>query len=197
MSANSPTRREILMTSLLASLVAGGTTAISPASAAQLPRGNVLVACFSRSGNTRVVAGQVRRALRADLFEIVPETPYPDDYFETVEQARRETGRGYEPPLKGHVAGIGTYETVFVGFPIWGTTAPPAIRSFLSAHDLSGKTLVPLVTHGGYGLGDSLEVVAAHAPGAWVVEGFSMEAPQERQTIGQVMAWLDALDTAR
>lgn len=197
MVPKNPTRREVLMTSLLLSLAAAGVAPLSSASAAQLPRGKVLVACFSRSGNTRVVAGQVRRALQTDLFEIAPETPYPDDYFETVEQARQETERGYKPPLKERVADIGSYETVFLGFPIWGTTAPPVIRSFLSAHDLSGKTLIPLVTHGGYGLGNSLSVVAEHAPDAQLVEGFSMEAPQERQTIEQVMGWLDALRVQR
>lgn len=191
-----PTRRDVLMTPLLMSLTAAGATLVSSAGAAQLPEGRVLVAYFSRSGNTRTVAGQVRRALQADLFEIVPETPYPDDYFETVEQARQESDSGYEPPLREAVADIGSYRTVFLGFPIWGMTAPPVIRSFLSAHDLSGKTLIPLITHGGYGLGDSLSVVAAHAAGAQLLEGFTMEAPQERQTIEQVMEWIDALDVA-
>ncbi|WP_011583207.1 MULTISPECIES: flavodoxin [Chelativorans] len=194
MNQPDPTRREFLMTSLLLSLVAGGAALASSAVAAELPQGRILVAYFSRSGNTRTVAGQVRRALRADLFEILPENPYPDDYFETVEQAQQETERGYEPPLKETVADIGAYGTVFLGFPIWGTTAPPVIRSFLSAHDLSSKTLVPLVTHGGYGLGDSREVLAQIAPAARLVEGFTMEGPQERQTIEQVMEWLDRLD---
>jgi hypothetical protein len=36
------------------------------------------------------------------------------------------------------------------------------IRSFLSAHDLSDKTLIPLVTHGGYGLGNSQQILAGH-----------------------------------
>lgn len=35
------------------------------------------------------------------------------------------------------------YATIFLGLPIWGETAPLLIRSFLSAHDLAGKTLIP------------------------------------------------------
>lgn len=99
--AETPTRREILMTSLLLPLTAAGAASLSPAGAAQLPDGNILVAHFSRSGNTRVVAALVSRALGGDLFEIEPERPYPADYFETVEQAKQETDRGYEPPLRG------------------------------------------------------------------------------------------------
>lgn len=179
------TRRGLLVTPLLLSLAAGGTSAAAQGTS------KTLVACFSRSGNTRVVAGQVRRALGADLFEIEPDIPYPDDYFATVAQAQQERDRGYEPLLKTTADTIARYSTVFLGFPIWGMTAPPVIRSFLSTHDLSGKTIVPLVTHGGYGLGDSMRVVAGHAPQANVLDAFSMQAPQERETIERVSAWLD------
>jgi flavodoxin len=189
MVPDDPTRREILMSSLLLPLAAGGAASVSPAAAARI-EGTILVAYFSRSGNTRVVAGQVSRALRTDLFEIIPEKPYPEDYFETVEQAQQESGRGYEPPLKRTVADVARYNTIFLGFPIWGMTLPPVVRSFLTAHGFSGKTIIPLVTHGGYGLGDSLSVLARHTPQARFVDAFSMQAPQERQTITRVMDWL-------
>lgn len=149
-----------------------------------------LVAYFSRSGNTRVVAGLIRRAQRTDLFEIVPAVPYPQDYLETVAQARSERDRGHEPALAGKAADIAAYDTLYLGFPIWGETAPPVIRSFLSAHDLSGKTLIPFITHGGYGPGKSLEVLASHAPRAKLREGFVMEMDQERRTVERVMRWL-------
>src|SRR5690606_20897018 len=113
----------------------------------------ILVAYFSRSGNTRVVAGLIHRALRTDLFEIRPAAAYPEDYLETVEQARQERDRGDEPALAAKVASIAEYDTLYLGFPIGGETAPPPIRSFLKAHDLSGKTVIPFVTPGGYGLG--------------------------------------------
>ena len=48
------------------------------------PASRTLVAFFSRTGNSRVIAGQIRRAHLADIFEIVPATPYPEDYQETV-----------------------------------------------------------------------------------------------------------------
>jgi hypothetical protein len=104
------------------------------------------------------------RELGADLFEILPATPYPDDYEQTVEQARQERDVGARPPLKATVPNIAAYDTVFLAFPIWGETAPPIIRGFLAAHDLSGKTVRPVITHGGYGLGDSLAVLKSHAP---------------------------------
>ncbi|CAN7688039.1 flavodoxin [Mesorhizobium sp. LjNodule214] len=181
------------MSSLLLPIMASGADSVTPAGAAPRSDGKSLVAFFSRSGNTRVIAGQVSRALPADLFEIVPATPYPADYFETVEQARQERDRGDRPPLKAQLPSTAPYATVFLGFPIWGETAPPVIRTFLTLHDLADKAIIPFITHGGFGLGNSQAVLASHAPQARLMEGFSMQAPQERQTIERVTQWLDTL----
>lgn len=64
------------------------------------------------------------------------------------------------------------------------------IRSFLRRHDLSGKTVRPFITHGGYGQGSSLSVLASHAPGARILDAFVMEADQERRTITLITEWL-------
>jgi flavodoxin len=154
-----------------------------------------LVVFFSRSGNTQVIAGVISRALAADMIEIEPAQPYPADYFETVEQARRERDNGDQPALKTRMPEVVASSTIYLCFPIWGETAPPVIRSFLATHDLSGKTLVPVITHGGYGLGSSLAVLRSHAPNAKLVNGFTMQAPQERQTTIRVTEWLNASHT--
>ena len=81
---------------MLITALAGLTLAnVSFASAAtgtanEQGKSRVLVAYFSRSGNTRVIAGVIHRSLNTDLFEIEPATPYPEDYFQTVEQAKKE-----------------------------------------------------------------------------------------------------------
>ena len=184
-------RRQALALPLMA-----GTTSSSVARAAE-SRTRVLVAYFTRTGNTRLIAGQIARALTATLFQIVPAQPYPDDYEAQVAQAESERQRGYQPPLRELVPSLQSYETVFLGFPIWGMTAPAVIRSFLSEHDLSGKTLVPFITHGGYGLGSSLAVVAEHAQGARLIEGFAKQCDQERETLRQVTEWLANIEVAK
>lgn len=182
-------RRELL--SAVAGLTVGSAMSVSAfAQGVARPDKPMLVAYFSRSGNTRVVAGFIQRAFATDLFEILPATPYPDDYLATVEQARKERDNGIEPALKAKVPGLERYATIFLGLPIWGETAPPVIRSFLSAHDLRGKALIPFITHDGYGLGNSLRVIASHAPGARLQPAFSMQADQERKTMDRVNTWL-------
>lgn len=176
-----------------AALTLASATAACAQGVAEAPRGSsrTLVAYFSRSGNTRVIAGTVSRALAADLFEIRPLRAYPEDYEQTVAQARDERNGDIEPPLASQAPGFLSYETVFLGFPIWGETAPPIIRSFLRAHDMTGKVLRPFITHGGYGLGNSIAVLTSHAPGARIEPAFVMEADQERRTLTQVSAWLE------
>jgi flavodoxin len=189
-TAYDSTRRALL--AALAALPLGRATAAIRQGPGE-GRARALVAYFSRTGNTRVVAGLIRRAQGADLFEIRPASPYPEDYLETVAQARKESGSGYKPPLAAKVTRMADYDTLFLGFPIWGETAPPVIRSFLAEHDLSGKTVIPFVTHGGYGLGNSLSVLAGDAPKARLLAGFTMEADQERRTMERVTGWLDGV----
>lgn len=153
----------------------------------------ILVASFSRSGNTRIIAGVIARSLRADTFELEPETPYPLDYFQTVAQASAEREGDKKPALKHRLADIAPYQTIYLGFPIWGTTVPPVVRTFLSLHDFTGKTLIPFITHGGYGVGDSEAVLARLAPGAKREKPLVMECDQERRTTETVARWLETI----
>ena len=60
--------------------------------------GQVLVAYFSRSGNTRRIAKLIHQQVGGTLHEIQPEEPYPDSYNATVDQAKKETQAGLSPP---------------------------------------------------------------------------------------------------
>jgi flavodoxin len=163
----------------------------------KLTGAKVLTAYFTRSGNTEVIAGTIHSALGTDFFGIRPAQPYSEDYEATVEQARQERDRDIEPALAERIPGIAGYETIYLGFPIWGETAPPIVRSFLSAHDLRGKTIRPFITHGGYGPGNSVSVLASHAAGAKIEAPFVMEADQERRTLEQVNGWLARIGTKK
>jgi len=151
------------------------------------------VAYLTRSGNTRVVADALSRTLGADLFEIRTAEPYPADYEAHVELARRQSESEATPGLAENVADMARYETVFLGFPIWGGALPAPISTFLATHDLAGKTLAPFITHGGYGTGSAPESLAALAADARILEPFIQECDAERDTLRLVDAWLEDL----
>lgn len=73
---------------------------------------NILVAVFSRigenyqvgvieKGNTMIVAEMVQEGTGADLFEIKPETPYPDAYDEMLDVATEEQSTDARPAMSG------------------------------------------------------------------------------------------------
>lgn len=126
-----------------------------------IDRGKVLVIYYSRSGNTREIAHQIHQMVGGDVIEIQPVDPYPDDYNEVVKQANLELKSGYKPPLKTKVENIGSYDVIFLGSPNWWHTIAPPVQSFLSQADLSGKIIVPFITHGGGGSGRSVADIAA------------------------------------
>ncbi|OAT16404.1 twin-arginine translocation pathway signal [Buttiauxella noackiae ATCC 51607] len=184
---------------MLITALAGLTLANVPLATANTGTANVqgksrvLVAYFSRSGNTRVIAGVIHRSLNTDQFEIEPAMPYPEDYFQTVEHAKNERERGVKPALKNRVVDISRYETVYLGFPIWGTSVPPVVQTFLSSHNLAGKLLIPFITHGGYGKGDSDDILASLAPAARREKPLVIECDQERRTTETVTRWLETI----
>ncbi|WP_026111826.1 flavodoxin [Winslowiella toletana] len=184
---------------MLLSALAGITLSkviLPPAAASTLNTADnrgTLVVFFSRSGNTRVIAGVIHRSLHTDLFEIEPATPYPQDYFRTVELAKNQRDGGVKPALKNKVASIEQYQTIYLGFPIWGTTVPPVVQTFLSNCNLTGKLLIPFITHGGYGIGDSEVILSRLAPAARREKPLVIECYQERKTTEAVTSWLEAI----
>lgn len=197
MSLSADHLRRTILTALATFPLIGMAATSGPGRESKQVGSRTLVAYFSRTGNTRVVAGLIHRSLHTDLFEIRPAVPYPEDYLATVEQAQQERDSGRERALQARVSSMKEYDTVFLGFPIWRETTPPVIRAFLSAHDLSGRTLIPFITHGGYGLGSRQSGLASHAPRAKLRSPFIMEADQERRTMNSVNEWLNATSLTR
>ena len=87
------------------------------------------------------------------------------------------------PDLSGHVA-------VFLGFPIWGGSLPAPMRSFLSEADLAGKTVLPFITHGGFGADDAMVEVRRLASNADFAEPLILECDQERDNLNALREWL-------
>ncbi|OYU71911.1 MAG: flavodoxin, partial [Alphaproteobacteria bacterium PA3] len=147
------------------------------------------------SGNTRVLAGALARRDGADTFEVLPREPWPQDYDETVEWSSRWRRSETDLALAENLASIGRHQSVFLGFPIWGTDLPAVIRSFLRTHDLSGKTVVPFITYGSTGIGSSMQTVRRFAPNARFVPEFALRCDQERSTLDSLRDFLESVRT--
>jgi flavodoxin len=147
----------------------------------------ILVVYLSRTNNTKAIAEIIHENVGGTLVALELVNPYPANYKATVDQVAKENETGFLPTLKTKIDNIQKYDVVFVGFPTWGMQLPPPMKSFLKHYDLSGKTIVPFNTNGGYGIGSSLSTVKELCPDSKVVEGFTTKGGVERDGILFVM----------
>lgn len=122
-----------------------------------------LVAYFSASGTTAGVAKTLAEAAGADLYEIRPAVPYTQADLNWMDKKSRSSiemqDKAFRPALADKDADISSYETIFVGFPIWWYVAPTIINTFLESYDFSGKRIILFATSGGSGFGRTADAL--------------------------------------
>jgi len=150
----------------------------------------ILIAFFSHSGNTRVIAEQIRDLAGGDLFEIATVNPYPRDYNAVRNVSEREKKQNSRPELTAAVENMPDFDVIIVGYPNWWGTMPMAVWHFLEQYDLSGKTILPFCTHEGSSLGLSEKDLIKICPGASVLPGFAVRGSQVKAAQSAVANWL-------
>lgn len=108
-------------------------------------------------GNSQLLATMVYNAVGGELYGIQTEKKYPSAYSDTVSVAKDEMDSDENVALSGTLPELSRYDMVVLVFPVWWGTVPGAVKSFLQSDDMAGKTIYPLVTHGGSGAGNSVE----------------------------------------
>ena len=136
--------------------------------------GNVLVVYYSASGNTEAVANYIAEAAGGDLFEITPAEPYTDEDLNWTDENSRVTREHEDESLRDvaltatEVENWDSYDTVFIGYPIWWGIAAWPVDGFVEANDFTGKTVIPFCTSSSSGLGESGALLAELAgSGDW------------------------------
>jgi len=140
-------------------------------------------------GNTEYAAEYSAKALSADLFEVDTVKPYAENYKACCGEAFAEFKAKARPEIKGYVADISGYDTIFVCYPCWCGTAPMSIFTFLEHYDWSGKRIVPLCTNEGSGLANSEADIAASCPGASLLPGLSIRGHQCKDSEAMLADW--------
>lgn len=153
----------------------------------------VLIAYFSHTGNTRTIAGYIHEMVESDLVEIKTSETYTDDYDTLLAQIREEVASDYCPPLDTHIDSIDSYDVVFVGYPIWVETAAPPMRTFLTTHNLAGKTVIPFCTSGTSSAEASYRLVRSLCPQSTVLEGIQIRRGTYDTAYERVAEWLQKI----
>ena len=170
-------------------------------------KGKMLVVYFSRAGenwqvgvvergNTAIMVDYIKELADVDVFEIVPETAYPQGYEDTKTVATAEFNNNTRPAIKTDITNLADYQTVFIGGPIWWARPPMIFRTFFEAHpELDGKTIIPFGTHGGSGIGSYTTLLKEYFPNATILEslGISGSSIRDASSKGTVESWLKRL----
>ena len=147
---------------LIALLIAGGLNMYAQDK-------KILVAYFSWSGNTQYVAEQIAKQTGGTLFRIEPE--------------KEDNAR---PAIKNKVEDWDSYDTVFIGCPVWWWTAPMIINTFTESYDFKGKTVIPFCTYASTYRDETLAKIVELTPDAKHLKGFGAVS---RNTDG-ITEWL-------
>ena len=136
--------------------------------------GKTLVVYYSASGNTKRVAEDIAEAAGADLFEIVPTEIYTSDDLNWRDSDSRVSREHDDESLRDvlltttEVPNWDSYDTVFIGYPIWWGIAAWPVDGFVKANDFTGKTVIPFATSSSSGMGQSGSLLADMAgTGDW------------------------------
>ena len=123
--------------------------------------GKTLVVYYSASGNTKDVAEKIAKITEADLFEIEPVEPYTDDDLDWTDDDSRVSREHDDESLRDvelvstTVDNWDSYDTVYIGYPIWWGIAAWPVDNFVKENDFTGKTVIPFCTVATSGIGDS------------------------------------------
>lgn len=159
--------------------------------------GKVLVVYYSASGNTRAVAETIAQYTGGDTFEIVPVEEYTSEDLNWTQEGSR-VNREHDDESLQDIALVSTtvedfdsYDTVFIGYPIWWHEAAWVVNNFVKDNDFTGKTVIPFCTSSSSGLGESGTHLAEMAgTGDWQ-EGMRFSGSASES---EVTEWLDGLD---
>ena len=103
-------------------------------------------------GNAQMIAMMAQNTVGGDIYEIQTVNKYPAEYSETVKIAK-------EPVEVKEYINLDPYDKIILVYPLWWYTLPVPVETFIKHYDLSGKIIIPIVTHGGSGVSDSTQVL--------------------------------------
>ncbi len=155
-----------------------------------------LIVYFSRSGHTKAIAEDIHKKMGGDLVQIEPVNPYPADYQQTVDLAKKEQQNNARPAVKTKIADLAQYDVVFLGYPNWWGSMPMPVYTFIEENKLDGKPIAPFVTHGGGGQGHSVDELKKLVPHSKILKPLSVQGNIADRAEKDVLNWLEGLGPA-
>ncbi len=147
---------------------------------------------YVKVGNTEIVCDKISQMIDADSFKIEMKNPYSPVYMTCIDEAKRDLRENARPELTNYLDSLDAYDTVILAYPNYWGTMPMAVFTFLERYDFSGKTILPLCTNEGSGMGSSERDIKKYAAGATVKSGLAITGSSAANSDKAVKKWLSA-----
>ena len=147
---------------------------------------------YVKVGNTEIACGIIKDLTDADTFKIEMKEPYSPVYMTCIEEAKKDLRAKARPELVALPESIDEYDAVVLAYPNYWGTMPMAVFTFLEKFDFTGKTILPLCTNEGSGMGSSERDIKKTCSGATVKAGLSVTGSQAANSKASVQKWLSA-----
>jgi flavodoxin len=141
-------------------------------------------------GNTEVLAGMISGEIACDVHRIDAAEPYSADYDDTVAGNVREQRADARPSIANPLPAADDYDVVVLGSGLWYVRPPMIMSALAEGLDLTGKTVLPVVTYAVSGMGAAPEVYAQACRGATIGEGLAVRGEEVGQAGPAVASWL-------
>lgn len=154
---------------------------------------NAVVVYFSATGNTKKVADLIGQATGSNVIEIEPEDEYTDDdldYSNDDCRANCEQNDDDARPAIANEIDVDSYDTIYLGYPIWWGDVPKIILTFIDTHNLDGKTIVPFCTSGSSSITTSVSTLRNYNSNMNVLDGNRFSTSSN---LDDVTSWIDSL----
>ena len=132
-----------------------------------------IVVYFTYTNNTKMIAEKIKTKLDCDILEIKTVIPYSEDYDTVVNDEQNSESSNHLPEIQNINIDLSQYDEIILGTPVWWYRPVPAIRTFLTQNDLSGKIIKPFATNAGW-LGKTFKEIKSLCPNSKVEEGMNI-----------------------
>ena len=134
--------------------------------------GKTLVVYYSATGRTERVAKVIAKERQADIMKLVPNPDYTEADLDYNDKSSRVSREHDDASLRDKIQlqkavpdNWASYDTIFLGYPIWWSIAAWPVDAFVKANDFTGKNVVTFATAGVSPLGNSGKLLAEMAGG--------------------------------
>lgn len=139
-------------------------------------------------GNTEILAEYINNVTNSDIFKVEPLVEYSKKYTVCIDEAKERIQK-HVAPIKEEISDISTYETIYIGSPVYWGKMPEELLTALTNLNFKGKTIKPFITHEGSGAAEIPKQIKEICSGATVLDSLVIVGSKAKSSKKIVENW--------